>query len=314
MYLMLWMRSKSVKGRRPKRLLPALGVLFILAAANATASEPLDVYVVNYPLAYFAERIGGEHVRVVFPAPPDVDPVYWIPNIETIAEYQRADLILLNGAGYAKWVDSVSLPRSRLVNTSKKYKERWISIEGAVTHSHGPEGDHAHEGVAFTTWLDFDLAAAQAGVVMDALVRKRPELKQIFQDNFASLEKDLKGLDAELLEIASANPATPLIASHPVYDYLAGRYGLNIESVHWEPDQTPDAGQWHELKEIARRHPAKWMIWEGEPDKEPMEKLKEMGIGSLVFDPCAGRPEQGDFMDIMRRNVKALKKAFIQTS
>ena len=30
---------------------------------------PLSVFVVNYPLQYFAERIGGEHVEVVFPAP-----------------------------------------------------------------------------------------------------------------------------------------------------------------------------------------------------------------------------------------------------
>ena len=38
------------------------------------SAGPLTVYVVNYPLQYFAERIGGEHVEVVFPAPgPDRD-------------------------------------------------------------------------------------------------------------------------------------------------------------------------------------------------------------------------------------------------
>ena len=67
------------------------------------AAEPLTVYVVNYPLRYFAERIGGELVRVVFPAPADVDPAHWSPDAETVAAYQAADLILLNGAGYARW-------------------------------------------------------------------------------------------------------------------------------------------------------------------------------------------------------------------
>ena len=42
-------------------------------------SGPLVVYTVNYPLAYFAERIGGEAVEVHFPAPPDEDPAYWEP-------------------------------------------------------------------------------------------------------------------------------------------------------------------------------------------------------------------------------------------
>ena len=31
----------------------------------------LTVYVVNYPLLYFAERIAGKHATVIFPAPED---------------------------------------------------------------------------------------------------------------------------------------------------------------------------------------------------------------------------------------------------
>ena len=36
----------------------------------------LVIYTVNYPLAYFAERIGGDLVAVHFPAPEDVDPAF----------------------------------------------------------------------------------------------------------------------------------------------------------------------------------------------------------------------------------------------
>jgi len=79
--------------------------------------KPLIVYVVNYPLQFLAERIGGENVDVVFPAPTDVDPAFWSPDAEIVAAYQQADLILLNGAGYARWVTRVSLPRAAKVNT-----------------------------------------------------------------------------------------------------------------------------------------------------------------------------------------------------
>ena len=48
-------------------------------------SGPLSVYVVNYPLQYFAERIGGGHVDVRFPAPPDQDPAFWNPSDDTAA-------------------------------------------------------------------------------------------------------------------------------------------------------------------------------------------------------------------------------------
>ncbi len=75
-----------------------------VSVQNSDAAGPLNVYVVNYPLKYFAERIGGDHVRVKFPVPADVDPANWNPDLADIAAYQQADLILLNGAGYAKWV------------------------------------------------------------------------------------------------------------------------------------------------------------------------------------------------------------------
>ena len=66
---------------------------------DSPAAGPLNVYVVNYPLKDFAERLGGDHVRVAFPVPADVDPAHWNPDLVDIAAFQTADLILLNGAG-----------------------------------------------------------------------------------------------------------------------------------------------------------------------------------------------------------------------
>ena len=118
-------------------------------------SGQLLVYAVNYPLAYMAERIGGKQVRVEFPAPAGADPAYWKPGLEVIARYQEADLILLNGAGYAGWIGKVSLPPSALEDTSKAFRDRYVKLEEKTTHLHGPEGKHEHGEVAFTTWLDF---------------------------------------------------------------------------------------------------------------------------------------------------------------
>jgi zinc transport system substrate-binding protein len=282
----------------------------IISPASVWAKDALSVYVVNYPLKYFAERIGGDHADVQFPAAKGTDPAYWIPNIATIAAYQQADLILLNGAAYAKWVDKVSLPRSKMVDTSRSFKDSYITIKGAVSHSHGAEGEHAHEGAAFTTWLDLDLAARQAKAIAIAFSRKSPELKKTFENNYAALEKDLMAVDQGIMQTVSKNREKPLLASHPVYDYFSRRYGLNIKSVHWEPAEVPTDEQWIELQGILKEHPAEWMIWEGEPNPSSVAKLKSMVINSLVFDPCGNVPEQGDFLSVMRQNAENLKAAF----
>jgi zinc transport system substrate-binding protein len=287
-----------------------LAVFPPLGTAGSDPATTLKIYVVNYPLMYFAERIAGDNATVVFPAPASEDPAYWMPDARTVSDYQRADLILLNGANYAKWVKKVTLPQFRLVDTSAGFKDQYIETAEIVTHSHGPEGEHAHEAVAFTTWIDFDLAAKQARAIADALVRKKPDLRGALGENYAALKKDLMTLDRDIKEIVSKNQHQPLIASHPVYDYFARRYGLNMRSVHWEPDEIPGDEQWMDLHGILKDHPATWMIWEGDPLEASVETLKSMGINSLVFDPCGNVPEHGDFMSVMRQNIENLKMAF----
>jgi len=284
--------------------------LWFIGATAAAADNPLNVYVVNYPLKYFAERIGGPHVKVTLPVPADVDPVYWTPGIADIGAYQQADLILLNGAGYAKWVSKVSLPRSKTVDTSRGLKNKYITVKETMTHSHGGDGEHAHEGLAFTTWLDLSLAAEQADAVFEALARKQPQQKDLFRANYLALENDLLALDSRMKAIVSHNNTVPIIFSHPVYEYLAKGYGFNGKSVHWEPDQEPIPSQIAELNKLMETHSAKWMIWEGPPIKSAMDKLKVMGIQSAVFDHCGNEPSEGDFLSVMQRNVSNLEPIF----
>ena len=293
----------------------------VLAVAACTQSErPTDaieagkglpeVYTVNYPLAYFAERIAGESVTVVFPAPPDVDPAFWSPAAETIADYQQADLVLLNGAGYAAWIQRATLLQSRLVDTSAALADRLIPVHDMVTHSHGPGGDHSHQGAAFTTWLDMEFAAGQARAVFDALVRLRPENESDFRERLNELEKDLGELDKRLQDVAERIGDRPLVFSHPVYQYLVRGYGLNGRPVHWEPDKLPGNDQWRELTGLLAAHAAAWMIWEDEPLAETENRLEAIGIKSLVFRPCGNRPAEGSLVSVMLDNVMALEQAF----
>jgi len=270
----------------------------------------LTVYVVNYPLQYFAQHIAGEYADVVFPGPADEDPAFWQPPVEIITDYQQADLILLNGAGYAKWVDRVSLPRRKLVDTSAVFRSHYIYVKAGTTHSHGPGGDHSHTGAAFTTWLDFKQAAEQARAIAGAMTRKRPELEDVFVRNFTALEADLLDLDKQLQSIVANKTDLPLVASHPVYQYFQRRYGLNLHSVMWEPDEVPGEAQWSGLERILKEHPARWMIWESEPHPQSVKRLRGMGVESIVFNPAANRPEAGDFLNVMRQNVKHLQRVF----
>lgn len=117
-----------------------------------------------------------------------------------------------------------------------------------MTHQHGSGGEHSHAGTAFTTWLDFSQAIQQASAIKSAMVKQRPELADDFRHNFVLLERELNGLDQALMVTVNEKFGRLFMASHPVYQYLARRYNISLESVMWEPDVLPDRAQWAELK------------------------------------------------------------------
>lgn len=281
------------------------------AGSDPSSLRP-QIYVVNYPLQYLAQRIAGDAADVVFPVPPGEDPAFWKPDAATIQQYQRADLILLNGASYAKWLQTATLPTAKMVDTSKTFQDELIEVDDTVVHSHGPQGEHSHAGIAFTTWLDLTLAVRQAEAIHVALAKLLPDQEGKLSQNLDALKSDLTALDAQLTTAAAKLADQPVLASHPVYQYFARRYQIDLEAVHWEPGEFPSDPQWEQLQELLEKHPAKLMIWEGQPIQESVDRLTELGIRSIVIDPCGNQPGEGDFLSVMRENVTNLEQAASQ--
>ena len=99
----------------------------------------------------------------------------------------------------------------------------------------------------------------------------------------------------------------PLLYSHPVYEYLQTRYGLNGRSVIWEPDELPEEVQWKGLRELLQEHPARTMLWEAEPLPALAERLTRLGVESRIYAPGANRPEVGDWLTLMNANLRTLE-------
>ncbi|MBW1762931.1 MAG: zinc ABC transporter substrate-binding protein [Deltaproteobacteria bacterium] len=120
------------------------------------------------------------------------------------------------------------------------------------------------------------LALCQASRVRDALVELAPASENAIQARFRALERDLTQLDTRLRGAAKAWGDQPMLASHPVYQYLADGYDLRIESVHFEPDEAlgPEA-----IQGLARR-----------PASRPTHAL---GSATAAANPAAA-PRPGD--------------------
>ncbi len=276
--------------------------------APPVPDAPLRVYATSYPLAYFAERIGGDAVAVVYPVPPGVDPAHWSPGPGEVADAQGADLVLRHGAGDPAWLDRVSLDRRRVVDATAAARDRRLP-QARIRHQHGPEGAHDHGALAGTTWLDLDLAGIQAAAIAAAFTRQRPARSESFETNLATLRDAVDDLDREWAAAATALVDVRVLFSHPVYAYFQARYGVRGESLVWEPDAVPDEAEWSALAERLAGASAALMVWEATPLPEVAQRLAALGVESRVLAPAAWAPGdgEGDWLAQMRANTGALR-------
>ncbi|MEM9850681.1 MAG: metal ABC transporter substrate-binding protein [Pseudomonadota bacterium] len=301
------MRKLTVAGVvRSLAMAMAASVFFV--GSDVAAQDKPRVMAVNYPLQYFAKRVFGDSAEVVFPVPAGVDPSFWRPSIADISQVQGADLILLNGAGFATWVDRVSLPRSRLVNTSRAVSDRFIVTE-TITHSHGDGGEHSHEGVASYTWLDPTMASAQATAIAAAAAARGIAPAEAIEAGLSALLSDLDALDALVRAALEPAQGVAMIATHPRYQYLAARYGLTIDALEWEAGVAPTAAELSGLSALMAQTGARVLIWEAAPPQAAFDAVAAIGLRNVVFEPMAKTPSAGDYPAAFAAAANALADA-----
>ena len=140
----------------------------------------------------------------------------------------------------------------------------------------------------------------------------KPYEAEEIQANLEALKKDLAGLDAPMKSLGGKIGSTPLLASHPIYQYMARAYGLKIEALEWEPEMEMTDEALGDLAKLQETHKAAWMIWEDEPGPANVTALAAQGIRSVVFSPCANRPVEGDWLSVMKQNLENLAEVVPQ--
>ncbi len=286
--------------------LSLLSLLAVGCNENFSSAKKKVVAVDSFILQDFCDSLLGSDIEVVFPVPPGVVPEDWSPSASDIAKFQQADLILLNGGNVSEWAEKASLPTAKVVKTWEGYQDKLIEIKTGVPHRHGDGPEHQHDGILGFTWFDGDLAKAQFEAVKEALIRIEPKLRERIEENYAEILTRLDNLYTGIEGALSTVKNLKYVGSHPNYHYLARRYGLNFEYVHWEPSVMPTAEQLEELKGMK----PDVFVWEATPLPEADEAVKQLGIATFVITPVSGPVENSYWEKEMGNNRETMKNIY----
>ena len=179
-------------------------------------SDQAEITATFYPLAYLAEEIGGDLVRVHNITPPGVEPHDFEPSPTDIAKIYNSKLFVLNGGGIDTWAEKI---RPNLEAKHIPILEMLFELRDQLP-APGKSDPHL--------WLDPMIMSREAELLANALMRIDPEHTQEYTNNRDRLTSKLAELDAEYQAGLANCQLREIVATHDAFGYLARRYNFKV--------------------------------------------------------------------------------------
>src|SRR5439155_16281141 len=134
---------------------------------------PMRVVASFYPLQYFAQRIGGDHVDVYNPVPPGAEPHDLELTPRSIERIQQARIFLYLGGGFQPAVDR-ALDTVKGPNLIVKDTAEGVTRLPAIAEEGGNQGNSPAASVDPHIWLDPINAQTVVSNIADTLIKADP--------------------------------------------------------------------------------------------------------------------------------------------
>lgn len=308
-----------------------VGMLLMLAVFTLTAcgqtketeksgkDDTIKVVTTFYPMYDFAKNVVGDAGDVELLIPAGTEPHDYEPSAKDIAKITDADVFVYNSGELETWVkdvlENVDENKVTVVEAAGS-----IDLMAGVEHDEEEEDDHDghdhdHE-LDPHVWLDPVLAQKEVEAIRDALVKKYPEQKEVFEKNSAAYLEKLADLNTEFKEAFENAENKTFVTQHAAFGYLAKQYGLTQESIAGiSPDQEPSPSRLAELKKYIEDNNVTVIYFETSASSKVAKTLaKETGVELAVLNPLESltkkEQEAGEnYISVMEENLEALKKS-----
>ena len=280
----------------------AVAVMAVACSSAATPDARVRVAASVYPMAYFAERIGGEDVIVETLVPRGVEAHAFEPRAAELRSLSAADVVVVNGLGLEPWL-------GRALDALAD------DAPSALVEAGGADGIGAADSDPHV-WLDPVLAQDQVRRIRDALVAADPANAASYGSRAGVLLEDLQALDAAFVDGLARCRLDTVVTTHAAYGYLADRYGfaqVPIAGLDAEDEVSPQhlADVVDEVKALGLEY---LLVEPALSDRLARTVERETGAESLVIHQIgsvteAELAEVGDYMALMRGNLASLRQA-----
>lgn len=292
-------------------IVPLLGACQSNSTPDAAETEQINTTVSIVPLAYFAERIGGDWVDVNIMVSPGESPHTYEPTPEQMVAVSESPIFFSIGVEYEDvWLPKFeeANPEMMVVDTSTGIERIPVADKIDVSstsdadaddhdadadhdHEEGEDADHDHDHEEGSldphVWLSPENGKIIAENMLNGLIEVAPEHEADFRSNYDALIADIDNLDAQISEILAGSENRPFMVFHPAWGYFAKQYGLQQIAVQ-VGGQDPSASELAQLVDIAREQGITVVFVQPAFNSASAEALaQEIGGTVAIADPLA---------------------------
>jgi zinc transport system substrate-binding protein len=203
--------------------------LFALSIQGAYGEDKLTVAATFYPLAHFAEQVGGERVEVHAIIPTGADPHIFEPTPLDLKTIWQANVFILNGANMDPWAEKIKpeVEAQGVATIQMSSALKSLLIKNASSHD-----DHArHIDVDPHFWLDPIIAIKEIETIRDTLIKIDPNRQAVYLSNSQAYIAKLSSLHMHYEQGLKNCKNNEIIVSHTAFNYLSRRYHFNAISI-----------------------------------------------------------------------------------
>ncbi len=288
----------------------AIGLITFLVNNHqkpAIQNSKLQVTASFYPLAYFAEQIGGDRVEVTNITPAGAEPHDYETTPADMAKMENSKLVILNGGHLEAWGDNVKQnldsQKTLIVTAGEGLTNQQVVEEGkSIIDPH--------------VWQSPLLVKQMVDKITVGFVQVDPANKDYYLANANNLKAKLDILDQDYRKGLSNCAEKNIITSHAAFGYLATTYGLNQVSIAGlSPDAEPSPQQLADIVKFAKANNVKYIFFESLVSPKLSDTIaNEVGAKTLVLNPIEGLTNdeiaQGNsYFTEMEKNLVNLKIA-----
>ena len=252
------------------------------------------------PLAFVAEKIGGEEVEIRSLVGEADDPHDFSPTPKQLVALGNASAFLTTGMPYEEMLVEKLKDGARNLQIVD-LTEGIDLLESACEFHHDHEEDaeasgeeeeehehhhHEHE-LDPHIWLSPPLLRKQVEGIVAAMSRAAPEHSARFEERARAVDAELAGLHAELAEKLAPKKEQTFYVYHGAFAYFADAYGLYQEAIE-VGGRKPEQKRIYELIESAKDEGVRTILVQPQFDPDSAKTIAEAIGGKVVaVDPVA---------------------------